>query len=80
MFTVLGTIKGIPMKKYYYISFLIELGGGDTKYFHELIDTTPFEYVVYWKKLGGDYSDRVILFAQEISEDEYKCDSGLFEE
>lgn len=63
-------------KKYYFISYRINMGKYNPVFSQELIDKTPLEYVLYWKDVGGDYSDRTILFAQEITEDEYyfNCD------
>jgi hypothetical protein len=58
-------------KKYYFISYRICLGRQTPLYGQELTDKTPLEYVIYWKNLGGTYGDRIILFSQEITEDEY---------
>lgn len=60
-------------KKYYFISYRIDLGKQTPLFGQELIDMTPIEYVIYWKNIGGDdYAERIILFALEITEDEYK--------
>ena len=58
-------------KKYYIISYRIDLGKQTPVFSQELIDMTPIEYVIYWKNIGGDYGERTILFAQEIDEIEY---------
>lgn len=60
------------MKKYYFISYRINIPNSTPEYGQELIDKTPLEYVIYWKSFGGDYGSRTILFAQEITESEYK--------
>ncbi len=60
--------------KYYYISFRIDINGSPF-YGHELTDKTPLEYVIYWKKIGGHYGERVILFADEITKSEYDVHS-----
>ncbi len=59
-------------KKYYFISYRIDLGTQTPIYSQELIDITPLEYVIYWKNVGGNYGKRTILFSQEITESEYK--------
>jgi hypothetical protein len=59
-------------KKYYFISYRIDLGRSTPVFGQELIDMTPIEYVIYWKSIGGDYGERIILFAQEITEEEFK--------
>ncbi len=59
-------------KHYFFISYRVDLGRSTPVYGQELIDKTPLEYVIYWKNIGGNYSSRIILFAQEITEDEYK--------
>lgn len=58
-------------KKYYFISYRIDLGKQTPVFGQELIDMTPLDYVVYWKNIGGTYGDRIILFAQEISDVEF---------
>jgi len=63
--------------KYYFISFRIELGTQRPIYGNELINISPFEYVLHhrqYRKDGGGYTsywDRQILYAQEITEEEY---------
>lgn len=59
-------------KKYYFISYIIDMGASAPVFGQELIDKTPLEYVIYWKNIGGDYGERIISFAQEITEAEYK--------
>ena len=59
-------------KRYYFVSYRIELKNSTPVFAQELIEMTPLEYVIYCKNLGGDYSERIILFAQEINEAEYK--------
>ena len=67
-------------KKYYFISYRIDLRSSTPVYGQELIDMTPLEYVIYWKNIGGDYGERIILFAQEITEDEYKQNADQINE
>lgn len=67
-------------KKYYFISYRINLGSSTPVYAQELIDMTPLEYVIYWKKIGGDYGERTILFAQEIKEVEYRISADQINE
>ncbi len=59
-------------KRYYFITYRIDLGGQTPIFGQELIDRTPIEYIIYWKEIGGDYTKRVILFAQEITKSEYE--------
>lgn len=58
-------------KYYYFISYRIDLRRSTPVFGQELINMSPLEYVIYWKNMGGDYSERTILFAQQITEDEY---------
>ena len=67
-------------KKYYFISFRIDLRTQSPHYSNEVIDQTPFDYILYHKELGGDYANRSILFAQEISEEEYNKYKEVFED
>lgn len=62
-------------KKYYFISYRIDLRSSTPIYGQELIDMIPLEYVIYWKNIGGDYGERTILFAQEITEVEYRINA-----
>jgi hypothetical protein len=68
------------MKKYYHISYRIDLGRQTPIFGQELIDTTPIEYVLYWRGIGGNYGERTILFAQEITEEEYLKNVDQFNE
>lgn len=58
-------------KKYYFISYYIDLGRQMPLFGQELIEITPLEYVIYWRNVGGNYAERTILFAQEITEAEF---------
>ncbi len=68
------------MKKYYHISYRIELGRQTPIFGQELIDVTPIEYVLKWRNIGGHYGERTILFAQEITEDDYLKNVDKFNE
>lgn len=59
------------MKKYYHITAQIILPFGDTFTYSEVIDKSPLEYILHYKNLGGTYSNRVILYSNEITEEEY---------
>ncbi len=48
------------MKKYYHISYRIELGRQTPIFGQELIDVTPIEYVLKWRNIGGHYGERTI--------------------
>lgn len=65
--------------KYYFISYRININSCTPIYDNELIDITPFEYVLYHKDLGGDYQDRVILYSEEITEYEYALYKDKFD-
>jgi hypothetical protein len=56
---------------YYHISYRIDLGSHKPLYGSELINKTPLEYVIYWRNIGGHYGERVILFAEKITKEEY---------
>lgn len=60
------------MKKYYFVSYRIQIYNSTPYYGQELIDMTPLEFIIYWRDIGGAYSDRVILSSHEITEEEYK--------
>lgn len=68
------------MKKYYHISYRIELEFNSPLFAQALIDITPVEYVLKWRGIGGTYSKRTILFAQEITEAEYFKNVDRFNE
>ena len=57
---------------YYHISYRIDLGTNKPLYGSELIDKTPLEYVIYWRDIGGHYGERVILFSERITKEEYE--------
>lgn len=57
--------------KFFFISYRIDLGRQTPIYGQEMISMSPFEYIVYHKKLGGSYADRIILYAQEISKHDF---------
>jgi len=59
------------MKKYYFINFRIDINNSTPYYGRDLTDKTPFEYAMYHKEIGGDYQNRCILYAEEISEAQY---------
>lgn len=66
-------------KKYYFITYRIDLGNSRPCYGKDVIDCTPLEYTVHHQELGGSYSNRCILYAQEISQVEYEEYKELFE-
>lgn len=68
------------MTKYYHISYRIELRNNNPLFSQELIDVTPIEYVLKWRNIGGHYGERTILFAQEITEDDYIKNVDKFNE
>lgn len=59
-------------KKYYFISVFIRIDDGDRHYYNEVIDMTPSEYVKYHKELGGDYQNRMIMYAEEITKGQFE--------
>lgn len=56
---------------YYHISYRIDLGASKPFYGSELINKTPLEYVIHWRNIGGVYGERVILFTEKITKEEY---------
>ncbi len=67
------------MKKYYFISYRIDISRQTPVYSSDVTDKTPFEYILYYKKLGGSYQDRCILYAEEITEEQYSEYSEAFD-
>ena len=66
------------MKTYYHISYRIYSGKFAPIFRQELIDVTPIEYILEWRRIGGHYSKRIILFAQEITEEDYIKNVDVF--
>ena len=67
------------MKKYYFINYRIDIENSTPYYGRDLTDKTPFEYAMYHKELGGHYQNRCILYAEEITEQQYKKYIDLIE-
>jgi hypothetical protein len=40
---------------------------------------TPFEYAMYHKEIGGNYQNRCILYAEQITQQQHKQYSELIE-
>ena len=59
------------MQKFYHISYRINLRNNDYVICQKLIAMTPLEYVVHWREIGGHYGDRIILFAEEVTKDQF---------
>ncbi len=65
--------------KYYFITVKIVISHNDSEMINEVIEGTPFSYVLHYKSLGGDYSDRYILYAEEITKEQYLQHKNTFD-